>query len=97
APHRVLNVMNHGERSKQSVRSWLNRLLRFSLPGRASWTGVSASLAIVAFTTIVGFLIEPVVNGSNLAVLYMLAVMFCALQWSRWAGILSAVLGALSL
>ena len=97
APHPILNRMIDRERSKQSTHFSVNRLLRFSLPARASWTGVSASLAIVVFTTIIGFLIEPVVNGSNLAILYMLAVMFCALQWSRWAGILSAVLGALSL
>src|SRR4051812_26245326 len=77
--------------------SWIRRWFRLEASTKAAWSGVPASIAIVASITVTGFWIEPEVNGSNLAILYMLAVIFSALRWSRRAAILSAVFGALSL
>jgi two-component system, OmpR family, sensor histidine kinase KdpD len=97
APHLLLNIIHDRDRTESAKRSWSEPIGRLALRAKAGWSGVPGSLAVVAFTTIVAFLIEPVSNGSNLAILYMLVIMFSALRWSRRAGILTAVLGALSL
>ncbi len=43
-----------------------------------------------------GLWIEPTIKGPNLAILYMLAVVFSALRWGRRAAILSAITGAVT-
>jgi two-component system, OmpR family, sensor histidine kinase KdpD len=74
-----------------------DRLIQVSwAPTRArSWPGYPASLALVAFITIVGLRIAPIIRGPNLIVLYMLAVVFSALFWGRWASAAAAVSSAL--
>jgi len=84
-------------REQRGRGSWIQRSFRLEDSAKAAWSGVPASMAIVASITVLGFWFEPVVNESNLAILYMLAVIFSALRWSRRAAILSAVFGALSL
>lgn len=76
--------------------SWKERVLRLGeAPERDSWRGVSASLAIVGLVTIVSSWMEPIVQGPNLAIFYMLAVVLSALRWGRWAVITSAISSAL--
>jgi len=77
--------------------SWKDRVLRLGgeVPERHSWNGVLAILAIVGLITIVGFWVEPVIRGPNLAIFYMLAVVLGALRWGRWAVIVSAISSAL--
>jgi two-component system sensor histidine kinase KdpD len=76
----------------RSKLSWKERVLRLGeAPEQDSWHGVSASLAIVGVITIVGSWIEPIVQGPNLAIFYMLAVVFSALRWGRWAVVISAI------
>jgi two-component system, OmpR family, sensor histidine kinase KdpD len=53
-----------------------------------------ASLALVGLLTIAGLWMESIIKGPNLAILYMLAVVFSALRWGRRAAIVSAVAGA---
>jgi len=84
------------EPAAQSTLSWKDRVLRLGeVPERDSWRGVSTSLAVVGFITVVGVWIEPVVRGPNLAIFYMLAVVFSALRWGRWAVVISAISSAL--
>jgi len=59
------------------------------------WRVVVAGCALVSSLTVVGFWIEPIIKGPNLAILYMLAVVFVALRWGRWAAVFSAVSSAL--
>src|SRR5438094_4109743 len=71
--------------------SWKERILRLEEPPAGQdWRGVPSSLAIVGFITIVGFWIEPHIQGSNLAIFYMLAVVFSAVRWGRRAVAMSA-------
>lgn len=82
----------------RSELSWKDRFLQLGdVPSKSSWSGVPASLATIALITIAGFWIQPIISGPNLAILYMLAVIFSALRWGRRAAIVSAVSGALSL
>jgi two-component system sensor histidine kinase KdpD len=75
---------------------WKDRVLGLGdMSTEKRWHGVPASLAIVGLITVLGFWIEPVIRGSNLEILYMLAVIFGALRWGRRAAIISAVSGAL--
>ncbi|MEO8026403.1 MAG: hypothetical protein ABI823_08015, partial [Bryobacteraceae bacterium] len=56
---------------------WRHRLLSLGeVPARTSWRGVPAGLGIVVAITIVAVGIEPIVRGSSLAILFMLAVIF---------------------
>src|SRR5579871_6605302 len=55
------------------------------------WRLVAAGLILVSLLTMAGFWIEPIIKGPNLAILYMLAVVFVALWWGKWAAILSAI------
>src|SRR5579863_2913576 len=94
---RLLTHSASQEPATASQLSWKDRVLGLgdvSVDNR--WRGVPASLAIVGLITLVGFRIESIIRGSNFAVLYMLAVIFSALRWSRRAAVLSAVAGALS-
>jgi two-component system, OmpR family, sensor histidine kinase KdpD len=59
-----------------------------------SWRYGLAGLALAGALTTAGFWIEPAIKEINLAVLYVLAVVFAALQWGRWAAVLNAVAGA---
>ncbi|MDQ2947504.1 MAG: DUF4118 domain-containing protein [Acidobacteriota bacterium] len=58
------------------------------------WGVALASLALVGLLTMAGLWIEPVIKGPNLAILYMIAVVFSALRWGRRAAIVSAAAGA---
>jgi two-component system, OmpR family, sensor histidine kinase KdpD len=87
----------HQTRSKPLKASWRDRVNRLDWLGKTRWSDVGGSVTIVLITTIVGFFVEPVLKGSNLAILYMLAVMFSALQWNRRTALLTATLCALSL
>lgn len=87
----------HQARSRALNALWKHRAVRPEWLEKTRWSELFGSLAIVLFTTIVGFFVEPVLKGSNLAILYMLAVMFSALQWNRRTALLTAILCALSL
>jgi two-component system sensor histidine kinase KdpD len=93
----LLNPLRADRRAKTGPKfSWKERLLRLGeMPESDSWIGVSASLAIVGLITIVGLRIGPVVRGPNLAIFYMLTVVFSAIRWGRWAVIVSAMSSAL--
>jgi two-component system, OmpR family, sensor histidine kinase KdpD len=80
----------------QSQLSWKDRVLRLGdVSAKNGWRGVPSSLALVGLITAVGSWVEPVIRGSNLAVFYMLAVVFSALRWERRAVISSAISSAL--
>ena len=96
------NLLNHLNidqgRSNALEVSWKDRVLRLGEPpANDGWRTISASLATVVLITIAGFWIQPIIRGSNLAILYMLAVIFSALRWGRRAAILSAISGAVAL
>ena len=92
---RLLHLAARNERSAGS-QHW-SRFLGFGAQRAADldWRAALAALAPVSLLTIVGFWIEPIIRGPNLANLYMLAVVFTALRWGRRAAIVSAVSGAL--
>jgi len=52
-------------------------------------------LAIAGLITILGLWIEPVIREPNLAIFYMLAVVFSAVRWGRRAVIVNAISSAL--
>ena len=96
APNLLTSVSADEDPATRLKLSWTDRVLRLGeVPERDSWRGVSTSLAIVGLITLVGVWIEPVVRGPNLAIFYMLAVVFSALRWGRWAVIISAISSAL--
>jgi two-component system, OmpR family, sensor histidine kinase KdpD len=79
----------------RSMLSWKDRILRLEEPPAGQdWRGVPSSLAIVGFITIVGFWVEPHIRGSNLAIFYMLAVVFSAVRWGRRSVAISAISSA---
>ena len=49
-----------------------------------------AILALVVLLTFAGFWISPIIERPNLAILYMIAVVFSALKWVRRAAIFCA-------
>jgi two-component system, OmpR family, sensor histidine kinase KdpD len=79
-------------RTKHSFRSlWAGRE-----PAEVrGWRVIPAGLLLVGLLTLAGFWIEPSIQRANLSTLYMLAVIFTALQWGRRAAILSAISGGL--
>lgn len=95
-------VVSAGEESERlsgvhsSNRLLPGPLLRLAHGVAATWTwrGVLPGLSLSILLTIAGFWIGPVIKGTNLAILYMLAVVFSALRWGRSAAIVSAVFGA---
>ncbi len=95
-PNLLTHVSTDEEYPTRSEVSWKDRVLRL---GDAStekwWRGVPISLAIAGLITILGFWIEPVIRGPNLAIFYMLAVVFSAVRWGRWAVIINAISSAL--
>jgi two-component system sensor histidine kinase KdpD len=95
-PSVLTHVSTDQDLATQSNLSWKDRVLRLG-DDRAenSWRGVLASLAIVGLITIVGHWIEPVIRAPNLAIIYMLAVVFSALRWGRWAVTIAAISSAL--
>ncbi|HLH06595.1 MAG TPA: ATP-binding protein [Terriglobales bacterium] len=92
---RLLRLATRNDRPAGS-KHW-SRSLGFGAQwaGDLDWRSALAALAPVSFLTIAGVWIEPIIKGPNLAVLYMLAVVFTALRWGRWAAVLSAISGAL--
>src|SRR6476646_2770461 len=94
----LLPAHDRGEaRSRALKAASKDRVLQLAWLEKTGWTNVAGSLAVVSFTTIVGFFVEPIIKGANLAILYMLAVMFSALLGSRRTAILTAVFCGLSL
>ena len=73
---------------------WLIRLGSHSAGEPQSLRVAVASLAFVGLLTFLGMWVAPIIKGPNLAILYMLAVVFSALRWGRRAAIISAVAGA---
>jgi two-component system, OmpR family, sensor histidine kinase KdpD len=94
-PNLLTHVRTDEESPTRSKISWKDRVLQL---GGAStdnwWRGVPTSLAIAALITILGLWIEPVIRGPNLAIVYMLAVVFSAVRWGRWAVIINAISSA---
>ena len=94
-PNLLTHVSTDEESPTRSELSWKDRVLRL---GDAStenwWRGVPTSLAIAGLITILGLWIEPVIRGPNLAIFYMLAVVFSAVRWGRWAVIINAISSA---
>ena len=92
-------LLNHAGTDEESPTgsefSWKDRVLQL---GDAStenwWRGVPTSLAIAGLITILGLWIEPVIRGPNLAIFYMLAVVFSAVRWGRWAVVINAISSA---
>jgi len=98
----ALNLLTHlstdQDSTTRSKPSWKGRVLCLEdVPSDKPWRGVPASLATVGLITIVGFWIEPHIRGANLAILYLLAVVFGALRWGRRAVTISAISSALLL
>lgn len=94
-PKLLTHFSTDQDSASRSKLSWKDRILRLEEPPAGpDWRGVPASLAIVGFITIVGFWIEPHIRGSNLAIFYMLAVVFSALRWGKRAVAISAISGA---
>jgi len=95
-PSPLTHVSTAEEPATRSELSWKDSVLRL---GDAStenrWRGVPASVAIAVLITIVGFWIEPVIRTPNLAIFYMLAVVFSAIRWGRWAVTINAILSAI--
>jgi two-component system, OmpR family, sensor histidine kinase KdpD len=94
-PNLPTHVSTDEESSARSEFSWKDRVLQL---GDAStdnwWRGVPTSLAIAGLITILGLWIEPVIRGPNLAIFYMLAVVFSAVRWGQWAVIINAISSA---
>jgi two-component system, OmpR family, sensor histidine kinase KdpD len=94
-PNRRTHISTDEEPPTRSEVSWKDRVLRL---GDAStenwWRGVPTSLAIAGLITFLGLWIEPVIRGPNLAIVYMLAVVFSAVRWGRWAVIINAISSA---
>ena len=94
-PNLLTHVSTDEESPTRSQLSWKDRILQL---GDAStehwWRGVPTSLAIAGLITILGLWIEPVIRGPNLAIFYMLAVVFSAVRWGRWAVIINAISSA---
>ena len=83
-PKLLTHFSTDQDSASRSMLSWKDRILRLEdPPAGQDWRGVPSSLAIVGFITIVGFWIEPHIRGSNLAIFYMLAVVFSAVRWGR--------------
>ena len=59
---------------------------------RASWSGYAWAVGATACCTVVALLIEPRFDLVNIAMLYVLPVVFVALRFSRGAAIVTAVL-----
>lgn len=96
APNLLIHLSTDQGSTARSKLSWKDRVLCLGdVSTEKSWHGVLAGLAIVGLITIVGLWIEPVIRGPNLAILYMLAVMFSALRWGRWAVTITATSSAL--
>jgi len=88
-------VGTDAEPATRPVVPWKERVLRLGdAPTENWWRGVPASLAITGLITILGFWIEPVIERPNLAILYMLGVVFSALRWGQSAVIFSAISSA---
>jgi two-component system, OmpR family, sensor histidine kinase KdpD len=94
-PNRLTHVSTDEESPARSEVSWKDRVLRLGDASTESWwRGVPTSLVIAGFITILGLWIEPVIRGPNLAIFYMLAVVFSAVRWGRWAVIINAISSA---
>src|SRR5579872_300876 len=95
-PNMLTHVSTVEESPARSELSWKDRVLRLGdVSTENRWRGVPTSLAIAGLITILGFWIEPVIRGPNLAIFYMLAVVFSAVRWGRWAVIINAISSAL--
>jgi two-component system, OmpR family, sensor histidine kinase KdpD len=95
-PNLLTQVSTDEESPTRSEFSWKERVLRLGdAPTENWWRGVPTSLAIAGLITILGLWIEPVIRGPNLAIFYMLAVVFSAVRWGRWAVIINAISSAL--
>ncbi len=93
-PNRLTHVSTE-ESPTRSELSWKDRVLQLGDASTESWwRGVPTSLAIAGLITILGLWIEPVIRGPNLAIFYMLAVVFSAVRWGRWAVIINAISSA---
>jgi two-component system sensor histidine kinase KdpD len=96
APNLLTHLSTDQDSTTRSKLSWKDRVLRLEdVPSDKTWRGLPASLATVGLITIVGFWIEPHIRGANLAILYLLAVVFGALRWGRRAATISAISSAL--
>lgn len=96
----ILNLLAHFSTDREEVArspvSWKDRVLRLGdISTKNRWRGVPTSLVIIGLITVVGAWVEPVIRGPNLAVFYMLAVVFSAMRWERRAVIISAISSAL--
>jgi two-component system sensor histidine kinase KdpD len=95
-PHLLTHVSTDQDLATQSKLSWKDRVFRLGdVQAENGWRGVLAGLATVGLITIVGLWIEPVIRAPNLAIIYMLAVVFSALRWGRWAVTIAAFSSAL--
>jgi two-component system, OmpR family, sensor histidine kinase KdpD len=95
-PNLLTHVSTGKESPTRSELSWKDRVLRLGDASTESWwRGVPTSLAIAGLITILGLWIEPIIRGPNLAIFYMLAVVFSAVRWGRWAVIINAISSAL--
>lgn len=95
-PNLPTHVSTDEDSPTRSGLSWKDRVLRLGdVSTENRWRGVLTSLAIAGLITILGFWIEPVIRAPNLAVLYMLAVVFSAVRWGPWAVTINAIASAL--
>lgn len=72
--------------------SWKRFILKLGdSSARIGWRGLIACLAIPGFITMAGLQAAPIDHGPIVAAFYVLAVVFSALRWGRWAVVLSAI------
>src|SRR5262249_38132378 len=62
-------------------------------PAPVRWRGYAGTLPVVAATTLVAWILYPRLDLSNLAMLYLLAVVVCAVALGRGPAIFASVLG----
>ena len=96
APNLLTPLSTDPYSATQSSVSWKDRVFRLGgVRAENGWRGVLIGLATVGLITIVGLWIEPVIRAPNLAIFYMLAVVFSALRWGRWVVTITATSSAL--
>src|SRR5215472_19062331 len=61
---------------------------------RWAWNPILATLGLVGVVTLLGLQAARIVGVPNLVIVYVLVVVFSALRWGRWPGVVSAVASA---
>ncbi|MBN8838897.1 MAG: sensor histidine kinase KdpD [Sphingomonadales bacterium] len=63
---------------------------------RVEWRGIWAGMAAVAVTTGLAELVEPVIGGGGIDLIYLLPVILISVMFGRWPGIATGVIAGLA-